>query len=99
MNLKYNKKILVTGAAGFIGFHLSRKLIKNKINIIGVDNINDYYDVNLKKSRLSELEKESKKNGKTILHYQETLLGFLLDSIHLLNTLYLIILLLSQSSS
>ena len=53
MNLKYNKKILVTGAAGFIGFHLSRKLIKNKINIIGTDNINDYYNVNFKKSRLS----------------------------------------------
>ena len=45
--------MLVTGATGFIGFHLSRKLIKNKINIIGKDNINDYYDVNLKKSRLS----------------------------------------------
>ena len=45
--------MLVTGAAGFIGFHLSRKLIKNKNNIIGINNINNYYDVNFKKSRLS----------------------------------------------
>jgi len=45
--------MLVTGAVRFIVFHLSRKLIKNKINIIGIDNINYYYDVNFKKSRLS----------------------------------------------
>ena len=73
MNLKYNKKIIVTGAAGFIGFHLSRKLIKNKINIIGVDNINDYYDVNLKKSRLSELEKESKNNSNNFIFYRSNI--------------------------
>ena len=44
-----NKKILVTGAAGFIGFHLCKKLIKNGIKIIGIDNINDYYDIELRK--------------------------------------------------
>ena len=49
-------KILVTGVAGFIGFHLAKALIHNKKNIIGIDNINDYYDVNLKKSRLSKLK-------------------------------------------
>jgi len=49
-------KILVTGVAGFIGFHLAKALIHNKKNIIGIDNINDYYDVNLKQSRLSKLK-------------------------------------------
>ncbi|MBD2809887.1 NAD-dependent epimerase [Xenorhabdus sp. Vera] len=50
-------KYLVTGAAGFIGFHLIKKLIKNGNHIVGIDNINDYYDVNLKKSRLEILSK------------------------------------------
>ncbi|MGY4539094.1 UDP-glucuronate 4-epimerase [Mucilaginibacter sp. UYNi724] len=47
-------KILVTGAAGFIGFHLANQLIKNGDEVIGFDNINDYYDVNLKYGRLNE---------------------------------------------
>ena len=50
-------KILVTGAAGFIGFHLCKKLIRNGINVIGFDNLNDYYDPILKKNRIKELEK------------------------------------------
>ncbi len=49
------KNILVTGAAGFIGFHLAKKLLKDGFNVIGIDNINDYYDVNLKYDRLNEL--------------------------------------------
>jgi UDP-glucuronate 4-epimerase len=49
------KKILVTGAAGFIGFHLCKTLIKENYLIIGLDNINDYYDINLKFDRLKEL--------------------------------------------
>lgn len=52
--MKY-KKILVTGAAGFIGFHLSRALLDHGIEVVGLDNINDYYDVRLKYARLSEL--------------------------------------------
>jgi UDP-glucuronate 4-epimerase len=51
-------KILVTGAAGFIGFHLSRKLLANGFEVTGLDNLNEYYDVNLKKSRLALLEPE-----------------------------------------
>lgn len=50
------RKILVTGAAGFIGFYLCKRLIEQGADIIGVDNLNDYYDVNLKKNRLKHLE-------------------------------------------
>jgi UDP-glucuronate 4-epimerase len=46
------KKILITGVAGFIGFHLAIKLIKKKYDVIGVDNLNNYYDPELKKDRL-----------------------------------------------
>lgn len=49
------KKVLVTGAAGFIGFHLSKTLLDRGYEVVGIDNINDYYDVNLKFSRLKEL--------------------------------------------
>ncbi len=50
-------KILVTGSAGFIGFHLCSLLCKNeKINVVGIDNLNDYYDVSLKKNRLRILK-------------------------------------------
>ncbi len=50
------KKILVTGAAGFIGSHLSLKLLADNRHVVGLDNLNDYYDVNLKKARLARLE-------------------------------------------
>ena len=49
--------ILITGGAGFIGFHLIKKLITNKLNVVAVDNLNSYYDVDLKKARLDELNK------------------------------------------
>ena len=48
-------KILVTGTAGFIGFHLAKKLLDQGHTVIGLDNINDYYDVSLKYGRLNEL--------------------------------------------
>ncbi|SDN58937.1 NAD-dependent epimerase [Bacillus sp. OK048] len=49
--------ILVTGAAGFIGFHLSKRLLDENYHVIGVDNLNEYYDAHLKKDRLNILEK------------------------------------------
>lgn len=51
-------KILVTGAAGFIGFHSSLKLLNLGYEIVGIDNLNDYYDVNLKYARLALLENQ-----------------------------------------
>ncbi|MEO5347722.1 MAG: NAD-dependent epimerase [Magnetococcus sp. YQC-9] len=48
-------KVLVTGAAGFIGSHLSRVLLERGDQVVGLDNLNDYYDVNLKKARLARL--------------------------------------------
>jgi len=48
-------KTLVTGAAGFIGFHLSKRLLAAGETVVGLDNLNDYYDVNLKKARLDQL--------------------------------------------
>lgn len=51
-------KILVTGSAGFIGFHLCKKLLENGSQVIGLDNLNDYYDVSLKQDRLKQIEKE-----------------------------------------
>lgn len=54
-------KILVTGTAGFIGFHLAKKLLERGDEVIGLDNINDYYDVNLKYARLKVLGIEQEK--------------------------------------
>ena len=52
--------ILITGSAGFIGYHLTEKLLKKNINVIGIDNINNYYDTKLKKNRIYELKKNKK---------------------------------------
>lgn len=56
MHIEYDTA-LVTGAAGFIGYHLSNRLLENGCRVIGVDNINDYYDVRLKQSRLARLQR------------------------------------------
>ena len=63
-------KILVTGAAGFIGYHLVKNLIKDNYEVIGLDNINDYYSKNLKFNRLKELgiEKSSAKDFFNLTH-------------------------------
>jgi UDP-glucuronate 4-epimerase len=58
MELKYHK-VLVTGAAGFIGFHLARRLLKDGCQVVGLDNLNPYYDVALKEARIKKLKGES----------------------------------------
>ena len=52
-------KFIVTGAAGFIGFHLSKRLIEENNSVVGIDNINSYYDINLKDSRIKKLNEIS----------------------------------------
>ncbi|HEY4131889.1 MAG TPA: NAD-dependent epimerase/dehydratase family protein, partial [Gemmatimonadaceae bacterium] len=49
-------RILVTGAAGFVGYYLSRRFIERGDDVVGIDNLNSYYDVSLKEARLKELE-------------------------------------------
>ena len=56
------KNIMVTGAAGFIGFHLSQRLLEEGYNVIGVDIINDYYDVRIKLDRLAQLNQNDRFN-------------------------------------
>lgn len=56
------QKILVTGSVGFIGFHICKALIENGYQIIGLDNISDYYSVELKNNRLKELKRIGSKH-------------------------------------
>lgn len=55
-NFDNKKRVLVTGGAGFIGFHLSKRLLELGASVVGFDNCNDYYDVSLKESRLKILQ-------------------------------------------
>tara|TARA_Y100000816_G_C26021598_1_gene534455 strand:+ start:60 stop:1028 length:969 start_codon:yes stop_codon:yes gene_type:complete len=52
--------ILITGSAGFIGYHVTKKILNKNIKVIGIDNINNYYDINLKKNRIKDLKKNKK---------------------------------------
>ncbi len=56
MLLDSSAPVLITGTAGFIGFHLARRLMNQGVSVVGVDNVNDYYDVQLKQDRLKLLE-------------------------------------------
>ena len=60
-NNNKSNKVLVTGAAGFIGHHLSKLLVKNNYQVVGIDNINDYYDQNLKLARLEDMDIDTSK--------------------------------------
>ena len=63
-------KILITGCAGFIGYHLSKRLIQEKYHVVGIDNLNNYYDPNLKKARLEELNKLAKEKNQEWVEIQ-----------------------------
>ncbi len=65
--------VLVTGDAGFIGFHLSKRLLQEGITVVGFDNLNPYYDPSLKKARRDELIKLSEKNGVNYIPIQAEL--------------------------
>jgi UDP-glucuronate 4-epimerase len=58
MTMNDQRRVLVTGAAGFIGFHLCKRLLELGDEVVGLDNLNDYYDVNLKLSRLRQITME-----------------------------------------
>ncbi|GGH37842.1 capsule biosynthesis protein CapI [Mangrovimonas yunxiaonensis] len=77
-------KILVTGAAGFIGFHLCKKLIEQHHEVVGLDNVNDYYDIELKYARLKELGVlKNKAEQFNSLSESESLKGFSFVRMHL----------------
>ncbi len=67
-NINLNSPVLVTGCAGFIGAALSLELIELGLEVIGLDNLNNYYDINLKKDRLNFIENKKRKNSKN-WHY------------------------------
>ena len=64
-------KILVTGAAGFIGFHLTKRLLYEGFDVIGLDDLNSYYDPTLKVARLDELKKIANNLKSSFLFFQE----------------------------
>ena len=55
-------KILITGVAGFIGMHTAKYFLEKGVEVVGIDNLNNYYDIDLKKARLSNLKRN--KNSK-----------------------------------
>ena len=73
------EKVLVTGTAGFIGFHLTRRLVSEGYDVVGLDIINDYYDINLKYSRLKFLgiDREKIQVNKKVLSRTHTNLNFI----------------------
>lgn len=69
-------KFLVTGAAGFIGFHTCRRLLEAGHQVVGLDNMNDYYDVNLKQARLDLLQSPCSAFTESILPIVKAWLSF-----------------------
>ena len=70
------ESILITGAGGFIGFHICKELLKNNLSIIGFDNINSYYDINLKKNRIKNLKTFTNSKNCSFTFFQENLEDF-----------------------
>tara|TARA_Y100001970_G_scaffold294355_1_gene451370 strand:+ start:4334 stop:5371 length:1038 start_codon:yes stop_codon:yes gene_type:complete len=72
MDLK-NQIVIITGAAGFIGASLAQKLLRKGMNVIGIDNLNNYYEPKLKKDRIIEIEKTAKKYSSRWKFYEESI--------------------------
>ncbi len=70
MQKENNKSVLITGSAGFIGYHLTNTLLKSGTPVIGIDNVSPYYDVSLKKSRLKNLKETSEKYSVPFENFQ-----------------------------
>ncbi|APX92947.1 capsular biosynthesis protein CpsI [Halomonas sp. 1513] len=66
-------KVLVTGNAGFIGFHVAKRLLERGDEVVGFDNVNDYYDVSLKEARLALLDETAARTGSRYTFYREDL--------------------------
>ncbi len=79
---KTKQKILVTGCAGFIGFHICSKLISEGFFVYGIDNMNTYYDIDLKKKRIAILKSKFKKN---FLFFKKDILSNSLNKVFLNN--------------
>ena len=60
--------VLVTGAAGFIGFHLTKRLLERGTPVVGFDNVNPYYDPSLKRARIAHLQHTAELTGTTLAH-------------------------------
>ena len=69
------KKILVTGSAGFIGFHVANRLLEEGFEVVGLDNLNNYYDVKLKLGRLETAGIENADELKTKIEAGEKIKG------------------------
>ncbi|KKK33918.1 protein CapI [Salinicoccus sediminis] len=74
------KKILVTGSAGFIGSHLSKRLIDTGYTVIGIDNLNDYYDVGLKRDRLEQMLQNRVENHEVDMADTDGVMGIFRDA-------------------
>ena len=79
-------KVLLTGSAGFIGFHVSKALIEEGYQVIGLDSLNAYYDVNLKIARLKQLGIDLKKKSNKKYFNSDKFSNFKFFKIDLSNT-------------
>ncbi|MDZ4070745.1 MAG: NAD-dependent epimerase/dehydratase family protein [Sediminibacterium sp.] len=83
-------KLIITGAAGFVGYHLTTKFLSLGHKVLGVDNINDYYDVNLKFSRLNELGIKNFQESEITISEKNSLFSFIkldIDNEEIINTI------------
>jgi len=74
-------RVLITGAAGFIGMHTSLRFLREGWDVVGLDNLNDYYSIQLKRDRVAEVQKKARNFKQTFILYQEDLNSGIWDSL------------------